>query len=169
MAISEQLSNIISSVVSNSPEYERCTWSLRTALRESGFDILGSGVEAVAIKSDNRVIKIMPKGSRGFLHYYKNVIPACECAHTPKIYNFVEMGDTIIIEMELLKELEEDLRWDTALREEEFNTLYPDYKSLVYLIREEAMNQYESTDLHGGNVMLREDGTPVITDPYFWN
>ena len=168
MAISQQLSNIVSSVVSKSRE-RRCTWELHTTLRESGFDVLGSGVEAVAIKSDDRVIKIMPKGSTGFLHYYNHVIPACECAHTPKIYNFVVMGETIIIEMEFLNELEEDLRWDTALRERQFNQLYPDYKALISLIREEAENQRECVDLHGGNIMIREDGTPVVTDPYFWN
>lgn len=168
MAISDDLSTIITSVVSKS-RGRRCTNELFYTLKDKGFEVLGSGVEAVAIKSEDRVIKIMPKGSPGFMHYYNNVIPACECAHTPKIYNLVVMGETIIVEMEYLQPLEEDLRWDSMLRESRYGSQYPDYKALMFLIREEAEKEWQSVDLHGGNIMVREDGTPVVTDPYYWD
>lgn len=143
---------------------------LKTQFRSRGLRVLGSGVEAVAIKYDNKCYKFIPGGSDAYMEYLQ-LIPYIKCVHTPEIYDITEISQTIIVEMELLFPLQKN--YSFYYYNDPYNDMLEgkpaprDFIALKKLLEEYCAQQGEhSFDLHQYNVMKRKNGDYVITDPF---
>lgn len=86
-------------------------------------------------------------------------------------YEMLELGDEYDSDdwNKLVKEkesLEDDLRWANSDRAENFIELMTTQKGILETVDFLRQHWRTEMDLHNGNVMIREDGTLVIIDPF---
>lgn len=155
----------LSSSADTLSERFRYTSDLKLFLTREGYEVLGYGAEAVVVKEADRAIKIMPGGSKGFMHYIEVVVPRLRSKHCPKVLSTKNINDAIIVEMELLLSkndlIDSGFSYDWKM--------WPSYDQVIEAVKEEAQREKRWTDLHDENIMFREkDLCPVIVDPYYW-
>ena len=167
---------ILSQVSAHSHKRIR-TADFSETLREAGFDVLGNGVNAVAVSSGDTVVKIFNADDEGYLDFLE-FCKVIESKHLPKIYSFQRYGQLCVVEMERLNSgaitLSKDVIYAQIHNHIEnkfgiFNdnlctsALTPEFKTIIELLCENV--GIHCLDIHRGNFMFRGD-TPVIIDPY---
>jgi hypothetical protein len=140
-------------------------------LRVRGCELLGSGLYS-------NVFSVPGKPDRAIKVAYMDVWPeyikwATENGHAggfaPKVYSLKFYDDYYVAVMERLVCTIGNIRYDFKPAQVRiFETLHNADKceavDLVEYVRTLAQNRL-SDDLHNGNVMLRSDGSMVVTDP----
>lgn len=143
---------------------------------------LGSGLYGTvwARPEDNFVIKIFVP-DEGYSNYLQYMQSNTQNPYVPKMRGKpvkLPNGFTLV-RLEKLKRIDKDLYiqiryfmksnvdYDADMRKQrkEFEDKYPQFLNFMDELRVFAKNRGLSTDLHGGNIMMRGN-LPVVTDPF---
>lgn len=165
---------------------------ITSKLKNMGYVLhsIGTGAYAEVFKrpQDNYVIKIFGE-DKGYLTYLKYMMQHQNNPHVPKMHGSLvkpfKDRPLYIVRMEILKpkewdeEAHRDLVFaidyalsgsptDSARYKRLIKKQYPQLLPVIEDIQKIlGDNTNFRNDIHTGNIMYREDGTPVITDPLY--
>lgn len=126
----------------------------------------------------SRVFKVFDKDDTGYLDFLKLMKKFKGKKHFPRVYDFYPTKDEYIVVLERLQEYKnKDGLWDYTTEAESVG--YGDADSGLWYgyfsksfdkylkVLEDNFTKGVEWDLHANNIMQREDGTPVIIDPWY--
>lgn len=136
-------------------------------------DKLGAGLFGAAyVHPDDPTLVI--KVSRDPYDPWRGYIKACmslRSKYAPQVYDYAEVGDMVAVTMERLNHITNN-EWHEVFNCNKWGiggVRNKDMRTFLYKAKEAVEDEGYSTgfDLHDLNIMKRDDGSFVVTDPFF--
>lgn len=151
-----------------------------------GADHLGSGAFGDVYRVGNKALKIIKEEDQSYASFVRFIrTEGHKYSCFPKIFYSGTWGNKTVYIIELMEQTSDDneaerqfisdkareiFRYKKGSKPNRFCKLPEDFSAGILALREYYDKYREKDnlgeDMHRGNVMIKEDGTPVITDPF---